>query len=229
MEGAVITKHTLKDDLTYKGVIMVGVQIDYPQISGAVSAQGRKAFNRYYVLQANERMAYARTTMYKSAVEDYEYRQQQGYPFNQYALAQAFEVTLNRPPLVSLYYDVYEYTGGAHGNTTRTGNTWDLQKGRMLKLNELFRPGYQYMPVISAAVTAEAHRREAAGEGYYFDNLDQNLAQYFDPANFYLTSEGLAIFYPLYTISPYAGGINVFEVPYGLFGNNLRYPLIVFP
>lgn len=229
MESAVVvSKNTMRDNLLYKGVLMVDVELDYPQISGTVSKHARQAFNRYYNVQVNERMTYARSTLLRSAIEDYENRQSQGYPFNNYALDQTFEVTLNQPPLVSLYYDVYEFTGGAHGMTNRTGNTWDLRLGRMLKLPELFRPGYDYMSVVRPAVTAEAHRREASGEGYFFDNLDQNLAQYFDPANFYLTPEGLAIFYPLYTISPYAGGINVFEVPWGLFGNNLRYPLIQF-
>lgn len=229
MEGAVVvTKNTLRDNLLYKGVLMVGVELDYPQINGALSKQARHAFNRYYALEANERMTYARTTLLRNAIADYQQRIGQGYPFNSYTLDQTFETTLNQPPLVSLYYDVYEYTGGAHGNTTRTGNTWDLRLARMIKLNELFRPGYDYMSVIAAYIAQEAHRREASGEGYFFDNLDQNLVQYFDPANFYLTPEGLAIFYPLYTISPYVGGINVFEVPYGLFGNNLRYPLIQF-
>ena len=40
------------------------------------------------------------------------------------------------------------------------------------------------------------------------------LRRSFDPERFYLTPEGIAVFFPLYAIAPYAEGIPVFLIPY---------------
>lgn len=224
--NATVTKRTLREQLTHQGVLMVDVTIDYPVMTGGPCEGGRREFNRHYARQARVLLRHAQQNLLPEAIRQYQDALANGYPFNPYALVQTFEVTYHAGVLVSLFLDEYEYTGGAHGNTIREGNTWDLRRRRMLKLRDLFRPGYDYRESILQVVEHEAHRRQTSGEVDYFEDLDENLREYFDEDNYYLTYSGLAVFYPLYTIGPYAIGIQVFVVPYGVFGGNLVYPLL---
>lgn len=226
MKKTAVVKQTIQENLTYQGVTMVEVNIAYPSIDGDMPRRCIRRFNDFYDREARKQLKYAKDTMYKDAVSDYNFTKQKGYPFNTYELMQVYEVTYNALPVFSLYYDLYQYTGGAHGMTDRTGGTWDLYRCRQLAMKDLFTRGYDYMTPIFKYVEAEALRRQASGEAQYFDGLTENLHKYFDEKNYYLSCQGLEVYYPLYSIAPYYVGIQVFTIPYGVFGNNLVYPLI---
>jgi hypothetical protein len=49
----------------------------------------------------------------------------------------------------------------------------------------------------------------------YFDNYEQLVSTNFKANNFYLSREGLVIYYQQYDIAPYAAGIPTFVIPYG--------------
>jgi hypothetical protein len=221
-----IALQTIEETLTYQGQAMVNVNISYPAMQGELPVRCARRFNRHYVKRAQALRRHAQDSLYGSAVEDWHFSQQKGYPFNAYELTQVYEVTFNALPVLSLYSDVYEYTGGAHGMTDRTGNTWDLARCRMLELKDLFLRGYDYTNPILKYVAAEAFRRQQSGEAQYFEGMIENIQRYFDPKNFFLSCRGLQVFYPLYSIAPYYVGIQVFTVPYSMFGDNLVYPLV---
>jgi hypothetical protein len=219
-----IKTQTIKDKLSYNRVLMVDVKIDYPVLASD-SFGNTMRFNMHYRQKAHRNYRYASTKLYQAAVKQYLQAKAQNFPFNHYEFIEVFEPTYCKKPLISLYYDIYEYTGGAHGTTTRKGNTWDMPRGTMIPLSALFVRNYNYKSFILNYVLAEARRRQVAGVADYFENLEENINKYFDEKNFYLTEEGLAVFYPLYTIAPYAVGIQVFIIPYPFFGDKLRYKL----
>lgn len=224
MPEATVISRELRDKLLFHNTVMVDVNIAYPSVEGAPQGCARR-FNAHYEKQTQAWRQYAGETMLDDAVADYASAMQNGYPFNTYALAGAYEVTLNALPLLSLYSDIYRYTGGAHGLTERTGDTWDFTRCKRLDMKRLFTWGYDYARPILTYVTAEAERRQADGEAQYFDGLAENIVRYFDEKNFYLSDKGLVVFYPLYSIAPYYVGIQAFTVPYRMFGNNMTYPL----
>lgn len=225
MSSMTVVKKTIQEKLTYNGDVMVEVNVSYPAVDGAAPRRCIRRLNEHYERGAQQQRKYARDTMFGDAVSDYKFSMGKGYPFNSYQLMQVFEVTYNSLPIFSLYYDVYQYTGGAHGMTERAGNTWDLYKCKMLAMGDLFTRGYDYTAPIFKYIEAEALRRQASGEVQYFDGLVENLHKYFDEKNYYLSCQGLNVFYPLYSIAPYYVGIQVFTVPYSMFGYNLAYPL----
>lgn len=226
MKPLVVVDQSIQEKLTHQGVMMVNVDISYPSIDGEVSKQCVRRVNEYYGREAQSQRRYAKETLYDSAVSDWKFSKEKGYPFNPYELMQVYDVTYNAIPVLSLYYDVYQYTGGAHGMTDRTGNSWDLTRCKLLSMKDLFRRGYDWRAQIYKYIDAEALRRQTSGEAQYFDGLTENIRKYFDEKNFYLSCQGLEVFYPLYSIAPYYVGIQVFTVPWGMFGNNLSYPLI---
>lgn len=219
-----IKTRTIRDRLFHNNKLMVNVNIDYPFL---VQGNGRNAmyFNAHYRQKAQRNYRYASTRLYQGAVRHYNVSKSQGFPFNNFEFVETIETTYCKKPVISLFYDIYEYTGGAHGNTIRKGNTWDLEKGVIIPLGSLFSKDYDYVPVIIKYIESETRRRQISGMVHYFENLDENIKKYFDPANYYLTDEGLAVFYPLYTIAPYSEGIQVFIIPYFLFGDKLKYKL----
>jgi len=219
-----IKTRTIEDRFYHNKVLMVSVKINYPVLSSNYSGNST-LFNMHYRQKANRNYRYASTKLYQTAVKQYRGSVSQGFPFHSFELIETFEPTYCNKPLISLFYDIYEFTGGAHGNTVRRGNTWDMRRGTLLELDSLFARNYDYKPVILKHIESEAKRRQITGRAHYFDNLEENLNKYFDPKNFYLTEEGLAIFYPLYTIAPYSDGIQVFVIPYRMFGDNIKYNL----
>lgn len=134
-------------------------------------------------------------------------------PFHPWEAKLDFTVTCNERGLLSLYLDAYEYTGGAHGITVRQGDAWDLCSGFPRPLASFFPPRSRWRRTVLCAMLEEGRRRVAAGDTLYFDDWERTLVTGFDPCRFYLTREGIAVFYPLYTIAPYAEGIPVFTVP----------------
>ncbi len=218
-----IKKQTINDKLYYGRTPMVQIDLSFPAMTGHSASMVR--FNLCNRQKAFKSYDYARIKLYPQAVKQYQFSKSQGYPFNTYELVQNYDLTYCKKPILSLFFDLYEFTGGAHGNTVRTGNTWDLRRGTLITLNELFIRDYDYNKIILKTIEAEARRRQIAGKADYFENLSENLVKFYDEKNFFLTEEGIAIFYPLYTIAPYVTGIQVFIIPYVLFGSNMTIQL----
>jgi hypothetical protein len=219
-----IKKQTIKDKLHHNKNLMIDVNIDYPLISAGYDGDNTR-FNMHYRQKAQKNYRYASTKLYQAAVKHHTVAKPQGVPFKNFEFVESFEPTFFKKPMMSLYYDLKEFTGGAHENTVRKGNTWDMKHGAMLTLDALFEKDYDCKPLILKYIESDARRRQITGMSSYFEGLGENLNKYYDDKNFYLTEEGLAIFYPMYTIAPYADGIQVFIVPFPFFGDKLKYKL----
>ncbi len=227
-----IKTQTIKDRLFYNKELMVDVKINYPFLVQGFSNNTMR-FNTHYRQKAQKNYRYASTSLYQAAVKQYNASKTQGFPFHNFEFVEVFEPTYCRKPMISLFYDIYEFTGGAHGNTIRKGNTWLMESprggpsesGTLITLDSLFVKDYDYTPIILRLIESEARRRQITGAAQYFENLDENIEKYFDSKNYYLTDDGIAIFYPLYTIAPYSEGIQVFIIPYKIFGDKLKYKL----
>jgi len=214
-----IKSRVFKDTLGFRRVPMVNIDLTIPFIDGHDLFASR--FNTYYRNQARTIFNYARAQLYPQAVRQYRYALSQGFPFNGFELVGTFEPTYCKKPVISLFSDLYEFTGGAHGSTSRTGNTWDTGRGVLLRLGDLFKPGYDYRKTIIGVIEREARHRQATGQVDYLDDLEKNIVKYYDDGNFYLSAAGPVIFYPLYTIAPYVAGIQTFTIPWVIFGDNL--------
>lgn len=224
-EQAAIETQEIKNKYFYDNVLMLEQDIKYPQISKILSPYVQRKINRYNQKEATSLDYYTRRQLYPMAVKQYEYAKKEGFPFNNYVLMSVFEVKYNKYPLLSFYFERYEYTGGAHGITIPSSDTWDLTDARRLILKQLFKKGYNYKAVILAEIEKQAEQRKNSGEIDYFDDYKKLIVQNFDSENYFLSPDGLSIYYDLYTIGPYVIGIQTFTIPYEIFGGNLRYDL----
>lgn len=126
--------------------------------------------------------------------------------------ASKIQVVWNQPPLLVLEYADYSYTGGAHGNYGSNFVVIDLSKKKILKPNDVFKPGFK--AALGAALEKSFRKKynvpasEPLNKGYLFDkHIEPN-------ENFFITAKGVVFNYTPYEIAAYAmGEINLF-VPF---------------
>lgn len=193
---------------------MLNVNIEYPIISLPIVHPAQKKINLNYITVANSFFNYAKKTLLPNAIEQYEASIKQNYPFHPYEAFMKYTVTLKDNCTISTYYDQYEYTGGAHGNTIRLSDTHNLQNGNIIKLKDLFKGNVNYNAIIIKEIIAQAHKNIIKEPGIYFDNYEKLIVENYKEEHFYLTPKTVDIYYQQYDIAPYSSGIIVFSIPY---------------
>lgn len=211
----IVTEHTYESERLYKDQLVLKYTIKYPQFSTDEFFQ--PFIIRLNYLYSTKVSLYQMTEinkLYQLAVQDFENSQANNYPFQPYELYITYEITLNANCTLSLYFDNYQYTGGAHGITTRKSYNWDLVRGKSIELYELISHTIMFRNYIITSINNQIKADIESGNNIYFENYEELVRQYFNPSNFYLTEEGVVIYYQLYEIAPYVSGIRTFLIPY---------------
>ncbi|MCY6959188.1 DUF3298 and DUF4163 domain-containing protein [Clostridium brassicae] len=117
-----------------------------------------------------------------------------------------YKVSYNRNDFLSLYVDYYQYTGGAHGSTTRKCYNIDLKTGKVLNLKDMFSENSNYKEIINKIVKTEIQKNPEK----YFQEDFQGIA---DEQCFVVEGDDLVIYFQQYEIAPYAAGILEFKIP----------------
>lgn len=204
-----ITNMKLEKEMEYDGNVVLTYSIEYPKIvSNNCSNCGIRRFNSYNFQRALELQNRAENELYNEAVELYRYNKENGYPIMVYEIVEKYNVTYNNNCVISLYSDEYIYTGGAHGNTVRTAQTWKLNLGRQLQLCEFFKENPYFLKDIFNEIIEQIQK----DPDIYFDDYCTLMLSTFNPESFYLTDDGLVIYYGQYDIAPYSSGIREFQI-----------------
>ncbi len=146
-----------------------------------------------------------------------------GASFNWFFNGQ-MSVVWNADSLVSLAFERYAFTGGAHGLRTMTYTVMDLRQDRILQLPDLFRPGYEepLRQLLEAALRQHYDIPQTeplnGPHGLLFD------PQLKLPENFYATGTGLGFVYNPYEVAPYVVGPIELFLPYTALKPLLREP-----
>lgn len=194
----------------------------YPEFSSREHPASASRMNVYYRSMARRFAQTCNQTLYPLAVADYRNSVANDMPVHQYEADRSFTATYNKNCAVSLYTDQYEFTGGAHGSTTRSSETWRINRGTRLRLSELFPGNRRYALELKAEIRRQIAGQLKENEGMYFEDYPKLVEETFHPEQFYLTGEGLAVYFQQYDIAPYVTGIPVFIIPYETL--NMRLP-----
>ena len=221
---AVIILKELKAKPEYKGVVMLEISISYPEVIIAGNEAVSIRISTFYNHMARRAFNHAMHNMYESAVQEYKDSIKNNFPFRSYDVVSIYNVTYNKNGFLSIYSDNYEYTGGAHGNTIRQADSFNTSSGAHMALNDFFKHPY-YRQVILSSIFRQINAQISKGQDIYFDDYQKNVFEYFSEKNYYITNDGFAIYFPLYSIAPYVAGIIVFVTPFADFGVNLKYKL----
>ncbi len=211
----IVRENVLRQDMYYKNNKILEYTIKYPQFISDTYQTLADKLNSLYRTKA---VMYERSNvnnLYQMAMVDYEYSIANNFPVHQYEAFVTYVVTYNQDCALSLYFDQYEYTGGAHGNTLRYSDNWNLQSSRRMELSDFFPDNANYKEFIIQNIIKQIENQNANGNGMYFDNYEKLVADNFKINNFYLTKEGVVIYYQQYDIAPYVSGLPSFTIPYG--------------
>ncbi len=118
-----------------------------------------------------------------------------------------YRVTYNRGGLLSILFDDYLYTGGAHGGTVREGYIVDIERGKRLGLADMFTPGTDYVSLLSRNI-GEQIRAEGTEPLSPFERIREDQ-------DFYVEKEALVIYFQQYELMAYAYGFPEFRIPWG--------------
>lgn len=130
-------------------------------------------------------------------------------------------IVKNSNEILSLYIDYYQYTGGAHGITTRVPYNIDIKTGKELMLKDLFKEGYDYKSIINNSINNEIAKNP---DNYFQGKEGFNGVN--EKQTYYLEENNIIIYFPYYEIAPYAFGMPEFKIPLKTFENNLVYDKI---
>ena len=151
----------------------------------------------------------------ESARLDYQYYQQEDSAFSWrvYDFQSGYEVRLNNEEHFSITQFIYQYTGGAHGMSYLRSLNVNLLDGKIIPSLEQLEILPEYQDIILAAIQAQM----VAEPHLYFDIT----VDYIHEESFYLTQDGVVVYYQLYEIAPYSSGIPQFLVPWEVLGKDV--------
>lgn len=115
-------------------------------------------------------------------------------------------------PLVTVVLNTSSYLGGAHGSSSQQYYNFDLEKQKLVKLDEVLAPNQL------AALENQAH--EAFKTWVIESKLANDVSEYEQAwkfklsDNYYLSQQGLILQYGEYEIGPYVVGLPRLTIPY---------------
>ncbi|MGH2622555.1 MAG: DUF3298 domain-containing protein, partial [Sphingobacterium sp.] len=125
----------------------------------------------------------------------------------------AINIDLYTPEIISIQNQTYEFSGGAHGNSFRIWNIYELESGRKLDL-KTFIPENKMLNFVK---TVEKKFRSDEGISDT-TNLDKNYffedGKFALSATFGLTKTGIMFHYNPYEIKPYSAGTTTLIMDY---------------
>lgn len=205
-----IINRILQKEMKYENNVVLKYHIEYSEIvmDWQQNRNGIKKFNDYNLKIALQTQRKAENELYKEAIELYKYNKENGYPQMMYELYREYQITLNQENAVSMYIDEYIFSGGAHGTTTRTSQTWNLMLGKMVELYEL----YPNEPYFLLDILRKINREISENIEIYFADPYPLVVEYFNPDSYYIDNGKVVIYFQQYDIAPYSSGIIEFTL-----------------
>ncbi len=173
-----------------------------PQLENGLDAKRLQELNRHFrqiILQAYDQFE-------QTALELRADPKIPAYMKRELTFHAEFEAVRNDARFISLTQNRYQYTGGAHGMNWLTASNVNLQTGRDDQLSDLFVTDADYRGFLNQFVRREGSKRNYPLWGFNGIRPD---------SSFYLTKEGIVLFFQPYEIAPYSEGVVRMLVPYG--------------
>lgn len=216
----IVYDKSLQQDMYYKGVLILSYTVRYPCfVSNSYQIMLAK-LNHYYKTKAYRYVKVNIMKLFQTAMVEYEYAVANNIPVRPFDAVTVYEITYNKDCVLSLYFDRYEYTGGAHGVTIRTSDSWNIANSSPIRISDLFFIPEDINAFIADTILEQIDQELIVdSEGFqYFEDYETLVKEKFNPNNYYLNNRGVIIYFQQYEIAPYASGIREFLLPFGIGG-----------
>ncbi len=143
-------------------------------------------------LKATQKAAGEQVTTMKAAVESY------------------FDYNFSGS-ILSILINSYDYYGGAHGSSYMDSYSVNTKTNEIYSFSSLFNSSSNY----KKAILDKLNRLIDKNKDLYFEDAKKSVAAKNSNYKFYIDGNKLVIYFDLYELRPYAGGIPVFEMNAG--------------
>ncbi|RAK04205.1 uncharacterized protein DUF3298 [Halanaerobium saccharolyticum] len=115
----------------------------------------------------------------------------------------------NSSEILSIKFNYYQYTGGAHGNPYSLSYNIDLSSGKDLKLSNFLEQQDMTLIEVEELIKAEIKKNPDIyfQDDYGFQSLDEGQC-------YYLEDGKLVVYFQPYAIAPYSTGMPEFKIKY---------------
>lgn len=114
--------------------------------------------------------------------------------------------------LRSFKFEVMTYTGGAHPNTDIVTQTYDLNTGKEISLSDVFKPGSNYLNVVSPIAIDQLKAKIENTDLGWIKKGSAPVAENYGA--FVLTEKEILFFFQNYQVAPYSEGPQEIKIPY---------------
>lgn len=199
-----VEKVDIVDKSVEKDYGYLKIDVKIPQIVGMTNKEGENKINKEINLWAKNWVEDA-----EENIKDIFGKNPEFIPNQPYELSNKYEISYKSDKIVSILMEYYQYLGGAHGITLRKSYNIDLETGKDLKLQDLFRENVPYNNKICEEIKKDIKENPnnyfVTGENVQCSDL------------YYLTDDNIIIYYQIYDIAPYVYGFPEFKIPYNTF------------
>lgn len=136
--------------------------------------------------------------------------QEAGWLTHPYSTYSSYHIPYNQSGILSIVYESYQYTGGAHGMPYKTVYNVDTTDERLLTLKDFFPERPDHLTYIKEEIKKAI---QAEPEGYFEDAVE-TVDTWEEEPSFYVQEENIVVFFHPYDIAPYAAGFREFEIPW---------------
>ncbi len=135
----------------------------------------------------------------------YQMIEDQGYYKNtETTITGYFEIKNNQRGILSLTLSNYAFSGGAHGMTIMKSLTFNVETGEEYSLSQLFKPGSNYVKVLSELIKVQIKERDIP--------VIEEFCAIKPNQDFYIADKILVLYFQLYELVPYAYGFPQFPI-----------------
>lgn len=201
-----------KQTLDQEGEPVLTLSITLPAPEGERRRERRMA--EYYIRLARLWRSRWTGVLYPRALAALAEARECSRPFQPWEASLTGRCTLDAPEQVSGYVDATERRGGGRALTVRSGLTWGLRSGAPVGLGEILRSVPHWRRWALDRVQEQALDRLQGGESLYYEDVEDRAAAHFSPRRFYLTGEGVVLFYPMWSLGSPAEGVPTFLLPW---------------
>ncbi len=117
----------------------------------------------------------------------------------------SFEIKNNQRDILSLTLSNYAYPDrAAHGMTYLEALTFNVITGKQYQLKDLFKPGSNYIEIISRIIKEQIKKRDLP--------IINEFREIKPDQDFYIADKTVVIYFQLYDLVPYAYGFPMFPI-----------------
>lgn len=211
--------YTAQREWSVDGVPVLSAALSLPRPAENATRAARR-IGRFYRLQERAYLRYCEHWLFPRAAAEYRQALEAGASLPSFTAELSYRVTCCQGGVLSLWTESRERAGG-HTERMRRGDTWDLRTGTPLPLGTFFPARTPVRRVLTAQAEAEIRRQLGDGSSCYREDWRKLLRRRFSRENFFVTPQGVVLFYQMYAIAPAAEGIPCFCLPFGTEGCGL--------